>query len=183
MSRNRLAIDLLYFKASIKLIRDIYMKLMCKGQYQDALVIHLMYSLSLNPYHLYSLKYDDILSDNQIQYWDYKSSTYKTCYLYYELWSDINVIKQYQEAKYGILRKIVRIMIDKTKIRGVFIIDVSPTNIYNRFHRKFGKSIDDFDITPNDILQLSRFNAQKMTQGLYNRSLFDHKINLISKPN
>ena len=43
-------------------------------------------------------------------------------------------------------------MIDKTKIRGEFIIDVSPTNIYNRFHRKFGKNIDDFDITPNDIL-------------------------------
>ena len=74
-------------------------------------------------------------------------------------------------------------MIDKTKIRGGFIIDVSLTNIYNRFHRKFGKSIDDFDKTPNDILQLSRFNAQKMTQGLYNRSLFDHKINLIPKSN
>ena len=183
MSRNRLAIALFYFNANIKLIIDIYMKLMCKGQYQDSLVIHLMYFLSLIPYHLCSLKYDNILSDNQIQYWDYKSSTYKTCYLYYELWSDINVIKQYQEAKYGILCKIVRIMIDKTKIREEFIIGVSPTNIYNRFHRKFGKSIDDFDITPKNILQLSRFNAQKMTQGLYNRSLFDHKINLISKSN
>ena len=106
MSRNRFAIALFYFKASIKLIRDIYMKLMCKGQYQDGLVIHLMYSLLFDTYHLYSLKYDDILSDNQIQYWDYKSSTYKTYYLYYELWSDINVIKQYQEAKYDIYVKL-----------------------------------------------------------------------------
>ena len=66
--KKRLAIALFYFKASIKLIRDIYMKLMCKGQYQDAFVIHFMYSLSLDSYHLYSLKYYNILSDNQIQY-------------------------------------------------------------------------------------------------------------------
>ena len=74
-------------------------------------------------------------------------------------------------------------MIGKTKIREEFIIDVSPTNIYNRFHRKFGNNIDDFHITTNYIFQLSKFNLQKMSQGLYYRSLFDHKINLISKSN
>ena len=44
-----------------------------------------MYSLSLDSYHIYSLRYEDILSKNLIQYWDYKSSKNKICYLYYEL--------------------------------------------------------------------------------------------------
>ena len=69
----------------------------------------------------------------------------KTCYLYYELWSDINLIKGYQETENSQLRRTFRIMIDQTKIRGEFIINISPTNIYNRFHRKFGNSLKDFD--------------------------------------
>ena len=57
-----------------------------------------MYSLSLDPYHIHSIRYEDILSNNFIQYYDYKSSKNKICYLYYELWSDINIIKRYQET-------------------------------------------------------------------------------------
>ena len=58
------------------------MELICKSLYQDAQIIHLMYSLSLVSYHIYSLRYEDILSKNLIQYWDYKSSKNKTYYLY-----------------------------------------------------------------------------------------------------
>ena len=54
----------LVFKADIKTIRDSYMDLACKGQYQDALIIHLIYSLSLDPYHIYSLTYDGIIDKN-----------------------------------------------------------------------------------------------------------------------
>ena len=46
-------------------------------------------------------------------------------------------------------------MIDKTKIKGYFKIDISPTDIYNKFHRKFRNTINDFNFTPNDIVQLS----------------------------
>ena len=35
------------FKANLNLIRNTYMELICKSQYQDAPIIHLMYSLSL----------------------------------------------------------------------------------------------------------------------------------------
>ena len=50
-------------------------------------------------------------------------------------------------------------MIDQTKIRGEFIINISPTNIYNRFHRKFGNNLKDFDLTPDDIIELSKYNS------------------------
>ena len=51
-------------------------------------------------------------------------------------------------------------MIDKTTIRGKFLISIYPTNIYNRFHRKIGNSLKDFDLTPNDIIKLSKYNSQ-----------------------
>ena len=137
------------------------MDLVCKGQYLDALIIHIIYSLTLYPYHIYSLTYDDIIDKNQIQYWDYKSSSMKTCYLYYELLSYINLIKGYQETKNCQLSKTLRIMINQTRIRGEFIINISPSNIYNRFHRKFGNSLKDFDLTPNDIIELSKYNSKK----------------------
>ena len=59
------------------------------------------------------------------------------------------------------------------------IIDISPTNIYNRFHRKCGDSFKDFDLSLNDIIQLLKFTAQKMANGLYNKSLFLSNINSI----
>ena len=58
-----------------------------------------MYLYHEIPYHIYSFKYKDILINNIIQYWDYKSSKTKICYLYNGLWSDINMIKGYQETK------------------------------------------------------------------------------------
>ena len=71
-------------------------------------------------------------------------------------------------------------MIDKTKIKGEFIIDISPTNINIDFiKKKFGESLKYFDFSLNDIIQLSKLNVQKRAKGLYNRSLFVNNINSI----
>ena len=151
------------------------------GQYQDALLLHIMYSLSLDPYHIYWLRYEDILSHNKIQYWDYKTFTSKICFLYNDLWSDIKIIKTYKEYEMVEYRKIVRVMIDKTKIKGDFIINISPTNIYNRFNRRFGNVIDNFNLTPNDVIQLSKLNAQKECKGEFNRSMFPKRSIFFNK--
>ena len=157
------------------------MELCSIGQYQDALLLHIMYSLSLDPYHIYSLKYEDILSHNKIQYWDYKTSTSKICFLYNDLWSDIKIIKTYKEYEMVEYRKIVRVMIDKTKIKGDFIINISLTNVYNRFNRRFRNVIDNFNLTPNDVIQLSKLNAQKECKGECNRSMFPKRSILFLK--
>ena len=108
---------LFYFKANINLIWNTYMELTWKSQYQDALIIHLMYSLSLDPYHIYSLRYEDILSKNLIQYWDYKSSVNKICYLYYELWSDIYVIKDIKKPTIAFDTKLYEQWLIKQKLK------------------------------------------------------------------
>ena len=98
----------------------------------------------------------------------------KNCYLYYELWSGIDIIKRYQETKNYIQHKIVRVMIDK-KIKGEFIIDISQANIFNRFHRNLETVLKTLTFL-KDIVQLSKFNAQKMSKCQYNKSLFVKKI-------
>ena len=142
------------------------------SQYQDALLLNIMYSLSLDPYHIYSLKYEDILNHNKIQYWDYKTSTSKICFLYCNLWSDINIIKKYKESKMVEYHKMIRVIINRTKIKVNFIINISPTNVNNWFNRRFGNIIDNFDLSPNDVIQLSKMNTQKECKGKYNRSMF-----------
>ena len=74
-------------------------------------------------------------------------------------------------------------MIDYIRIRGEFIINIYPTNIYNRIHRKFGNSLKDFDLIPNDIIELSKYNSKKWIKGVYYRSLFPNQINLTFKTN
>ena len=45
-------IHLFNFKTNLNLIRNSFMEPICKSQYQDALIIHLMHSLSLDSYHI-----------------------------------------------------------------------------------------------------------------------------------
>ena len=120
---------------------------------------YLMFSLSFDLYHIYSLAFDDIINMNHTQYWDYKSSTKKTCNLYYELWGATLILSIRSHEKNHVCQTL-RIMRDKTAIRGKFMINIYPANIYNRFHRKFGNRFKDFDLNPNGTIKLSKYNSR-----------------------
>ena len=152
-------------------IREAYTTLASKGKYQDSIIIHFIYSLSIDPYHIFGIRYEDILSQSQIQWWDYKTSSFKTGFLYYELWSDINFLQKMKEKVNPSNRCTVRTMLDLKKIKGNFIIDASPTNIYNKFKRHFSDIVPSFNCTPKDILKLSLINAHNNTGKRYNRAL------------
>ena len=49
---------------------------MTNFQFQDALVLNLMYSLAIDPYVLYTLTYEGINNDREIKYWDYKQKIF-----------------------------------------------------------------------------------------------------------
>ena len=66
----------------------------------------------------------------------------KICYLYFEPWSDINIIKRYQQTKNYIQRKIIRVMIDKNKIKGeilslIFLLQTSIINFIENLETVF----------------------------------------------
>ena len=76
-------------------------------------------------------------------------------------------------------------MPDLKKIKGIFIIDASPTNIYNKFKRQFSNAVPDFKCTPREILKLSLINRHTTADKSYSRALLAeiniNKYKVISK--
>ena len=90
-------------KSSINLIqiRQAYFDSASKFHSQDSLTIHLMYSLSIDPYQICSIRNEDIIDKDLICFWDYKISSTKLWFMYCELWSDIMFIKNITRLQKG----------------------------------------------------------------------------------
>ena len=164
-----LSLIVLHWKKEVKIdvthVIILYTNLTWNRKCQDSIIIHLMYSLGLDPYHFFSLRYEDIISPMKIQWWDYKTSSIAIGSLYYDLWSDIKFLKDMIIKEDKQYPSTVRTMIDLKKIKGNFIITSSPSSIYNRFKRSFSKIIPYLSINPKDIVNLyrtkSNFRAMK----------------------
>ena len=75
------------------------MDLACKGQYQDALIIHLIYFFFLYPYHIYSLTYDGIIDKNQIQYWNINYRQWRLAISTMNCWATLILLKAIKKQK------------------------------------------------------------------------------------
>ena len=53
---------------------NVYTFLITNGLIEDACILHIMFTLWLDPYDLYTLRFDDIGEDNSFQWWDYRAS-------------------------------------------------------------------------------------------------------------
>ena len=116
-----------------------------------------MFTLWLDPYVLYTLRFDDIGEDNSFQWWDYKASKFKSWKLTESLKGELKYLKIYLDKKYGALSKYSRALLDGTKISGTFIIQVTPAAIYNSFHRWFWGKLRSFEFIPKDIIRCSQY--------------------------
>ena len=47
---------------TLKEIREAYTTLASKEKYQDSMIIYFIYSLSIDPYHIFEIRYENILS-------------------------------------------------------------------------------------------------------------------------
>ena len=92
-----------------------------------------MYSLSIDPYQICSIRYEDIIDKDLICFWDNKTSFIKLLFMYHEPRSDITFIRNIARLQKGETRATKKTMLDNMKISGHFIIDASPTSIYNKF--------------------------------------------------
>ena len=137
-----------------------YEELVKNVQFQDALILNIMYSLAIDPYILYMLTYEGINSDGEISYWDYKQKAFVTKKLHNELKSDINFFKAYSLSLKINSNDFIRTSEDEETIEGTFIFNISPTNMYNRFKRKFSNKLKWFDYTPKNIIELSNYRKK-----------------------
>ena len=124
--------------------------------YEDALIIHFIYSLGASPEAIALLTFDSINEDCFIQYFDTKGLEFKNVKLNENLMRDIMFLKLFREKNQLTNDDQSRCHRDKLVIVGEFIISVSATSIYNRFFRGFEGALQWFKYSLQQIIKLSK---------------------------
>ena len=79
--RHKESIDKHLTKVTQDEIRTAYMESAAKGQYQASIILHIIFSLTLHLHHLFDLRFEDVLLNNKIQWYDSNSSSFKSGFL------------------------------------------------------------------------------------------------------
>ena len=138
-----------------------YSKLIESSKVEDAVLLHLMFSLGFEPYTVSLLKFESISEGKKIKYFDHKKRSSIEISLTNELYGDLMFLKTFKKLKGELNNSEERRSLDGSIIKGTFIFSTSPTGIYNKFKRKFGGMFEDFDLTPKELIVLSKYYARK----------------------
>ena len=84
-----------------------YKNLISLRQLQDAVILHTIYSFSINPYSIFLLTFEGIKDNLLIENWNHKSGQTETVNVSKELLNDLNYNKIYSNAK-GLKVKILK---------------------------------------------------------------------------
>ena len=150
-----------YPKVEKEVVFGYYSKLIENSKIEDAVLIHTMFYLGFEPYTLSLLKFESISELKTISYFDHKQRSSVKTSLSNELYGDLMLLKTFKKISGELDSKEVRRSLDGSLITGTFIFSTSPTGIYNRFKRKFGGVLDDFNLTPKELVVLSKYYKQK----------------------
>ena len=137
-------------------VTNAYIELMNVNMFENATIIHLMYSLGVNPETLVLLTFDSIDEEGNMTYFDTQIEKYLTVKLNQNLLRDIMFLKDHRFKVEKETSDSYRLHKDKLIIMGDFIISVSAQAIYNRFSRRFGDMVKWFEYTPSQIVKLSK---------------------------
>ena len=106
-------------------ITSAYIELMEMSLYQDATIIHLMYSLGANPETIALLTFDTLDEQGNMTYFDTLLEKYKTILLSEALLSDIIFLRNYRLSKEENVANSYRCHNFKFVIMGDFITSIS----------------------------------------------------------
>ena len=136
-------------------IVNAYVDLMNLKNVEDAVILHIMYSLGANPSTISLLTFDSIDENKNITYFDTKASKFMTIKLNEHLWGDILYLKDYK-LKNGIKNnQTERTYMTKIRVREDFITSLTETGIFKRFARRFNENLCWFKWRPQSIIRAS----------------------------
>ena len=148
-------------------ILNAYKELSDNGLIQDAMILLTIYTLAIDPYTVWLLTYEGLQDEGYIKYWDHKTRELKSQQISKEFANNFIYFKAYSELKEISSKDLKRQSQDGSNVSGTFIFNISPTNIYNRFKRKFGNKLKWFKFTPLNVIQLSRFKKGMELKDFY----------------
>ena len=149
-----------YPKVTKEDIYGYYQKLVENEAFEDAVMLHTMYSLGLEPYRLCLLTFESLKDNKTIKVFDHKSRIKIELKVTDELYNEFLYLKNLKSAKKELNSLEERFSLDGSTIKGTFIFKTSPTGVYNKFQRKFGGVLKELEATPKDIIILSKYMAR-----------------------
>ena len=130
-------------------------KLNKSGQYEDSLILRLIYLLRVSPHTIYLLDFSKLDSFRLFVFYDEDVRYHRTVKLEYSLYNDICFYHNLKNFKKRLSRNLIRRSKDKTIVKGDFIFSSTPKTIYNRFNNQFDGRLPWFVYTPKMIKDLS----------------------------
>ena len=116
-----------------------------------------MYELGLEPYRLCLLKFESLKDDKSIETFDHKTRLVKTLKVFGNLYFELLYLKNWKSRRGKLILNESRISMDGSIIKGTSIFKASLTRIFYKFSRNFGGILKNFDITPKDMIILSKY--------------------------
>ena len=102
----------------LKLLDYYYRILISHRKIEDAVMLHAIYSLGLEPYQLYLLCFEALKEDKTIEMWDHKIRQYLTLKLTDDLYNELLFLRTYYKLKGKLSKKEIRLSLDGTEIEG-----------------------------------------------------------------
>ena len=144
-----------------------YHTLLGNKKIEDAVLLHTMFSLCLDPYTLSLLTFESIQSNQTIVYWNYKTRSEVQLKLPADLYSELLYLKTWKKLKGKLNENEERRSMDDVYVVGSFIFSTNPTGIFNKFKRKFSGTLKDFNLTPKDMIILAKYYHRKNESGFH----------------
>ena len=170
-------------------------KLLCKQkQFDDALLINIMWSFASRPSEILTLRFEDFEDkDNQksVFYYANKKNQRKKFTISDELYDQVMEFKEHKISNGTYIEKVFITPTGKS-IKGHFVFDLTRSMLQKKFSRKFAKLIPGLKSRPKDIrmssisnefrehgiqraASLGQHTSIKTTQKHYTRALKDFK--------
>ena len=137
-------------------IVNAYVELMNSNWIEDAVILHLMYSLGVNPETISFLKFSSIDKNKNIRYFDTSLKRTVKIRITDRLWNNIEFWKLNTKSDQSEIKYSLKQLSNLNKNQNDFIISLSKSGIFKRFSRGFNGKVGWFDWNPQSIINLSK---------------------------
>ena len=146
--------------------KDQYLKaanlLYDKSELEDALLIHIMWSLASRPSEMLTLRFEDFEDINNqkfVYYYVIKKNQRKRFTMSDELYNQVNEFKQFK-VNYDKYKERLFTTTTGRLIEGHFVFDLTRSKLQKRFSRKVAKLIPYLKFRPKDVRSSSISNDE-----------------------
>ena len=128
------------------------------SRFEDAIILYLMYNLAISPRTIFYLLFDNLNSQKFLKYYDWDYDIFKETQISTDLYNDLKFFQRYQTMKMKNRHNDTRITKSGLELKGNFIVNHTPKNIYMHMKRQYGRKLTWFIWTPKLIIRSSIHN-------------------------